>query len=529
MQRAQRNGALGVARRTDPVRCAIYARKSTTEGLDSEFSSIDNQREAAEAFVTSQKHEGWSPLSERYDDGGFSGGNVERPALKRLMADVEAGLVDTIVVYKLDRLSRSLVDFGRIHEFLEKRGVALVSVTESINTKSPHGRMMVNVLLSFAQYERELVGERTRDKIHGARRRGRWTGGFPILGYDTAPEGGKLLVNTDEADRVRAVYDLFIEDPSLVRVAEELNRRGCRRKTWTTREGKNREGGPWTRLNLRMVLTNPLYAGMQKLGDDTFVGEHSAIVSKATFKRVQQLLDENQRDHVVPDRNRHGALLRGLVYCSACGAAMLHAPTTKGGKLFRYYRCGSVVRKGAGACSTKPVAAEAIESFVVSEIKRIGADPVLQAETFRQAMAQVAAERRGVKAEAKRIEKEIAAARHDVERLVATLSRTTGPVGDAVRAELEKAQESVGTLTARLREVQAREAVLAAQHVDEADVARALQDFDELWSVLLTPERERVLRLLIERVSYDGATRRLEITFAPAGIATLAAEVGATS
>ena len=368
MALAQRNGSrsrTGVAVQVVPVRCAIYTRKSTDDGLDRAFTSLDNQRERAESYIASQADQGWRALPDRYDDGGFSGGTVERPALKRLIADVDAGLLDTVVVYRLDRLSRSLVDFGRIHELLEKRGVALVSVTESINTTTSHGRMMVNVLLSFAQYERELIGDRTRDKMHAARRRGQWTGGTPILGYDTAPEGGRLVVNKDEADQVRAIFDLFAGNPSLIGVATELNRRGWRRKSWTTKGGTRRDGGEWNRLNLRTLLTNPLYAGMQKLGDETFQGEHPAIISKSLFQRVQRCLDGNQRNHRVPEQNRHGALLRGLLRCSACDAPMMHAPTTKNGKLFRYYRCQTVMKKGAAACSTKPIVADAIETFVV--------------------------------------------------------------------------------------------------------------------------------------------------------------------
>ena len=177
------------------IRAAIYTRKSTSSGLASEFTSLDNQRERAEALIASLADQGWEALPTRYDDGGFSGGNTDRPALQQLLRDVETGLMDAIVVYRLDRITRSLADFVQIHKFLEKHNVALVSVTESINTQTPHGRMMVNVLLSFAQYERELAGERTRHKIHSSRRRGRWTGGTPILGYDTAPEGGRLTVN----------------------------------------------------------------------------------------------------------------------------------------------------------------------------------------------------------------------------------------------------------------------------------------------------------------------------------------------
>jgi site-specific DNA recombinase len=498
--------------------------------LDRDFSSIDNQREAAEAFIASQRHEGWTAVPARYDDGGFSGGTMERPAIKQLLADVDAGLIDTIVVYKLDRLSRSLVDFGRIHEFLEKRGVALVSVTESINTKSPHGRMMVNVLLSFAQYERELIGERTKDKLAGARRRGKWTGGTPPLGFDTVPEGGRLVVNADEAEQVRDIFNLYVELGSLMKVVEALRSRGWCKKSWTTRDGKRHEGGPWDRVSLRRLLTDPLVIGKQKLSDEVFDGEHQAIVPKALFQRVQDLLEDNRSNGGASHRNRHGALLRSILRCPACDSAMIHAPTKKGGRLYRYYRCSQSMKTGASSCPAASVPADKIEALVIDQIRRVGASPELQHETFRQVLAEVAAKRRGLKAEAKRLTKQIATAETTITRLVYTLADAKGETRGAVNRELEKAQDQHRSLEARLVEVRAEEAALEAQDIDEAGVARALQEFDAIWEVLLTPERERVLQLLIEKVIYDRTTEELKIELSPAGIATLQRELdGAAS
>jgi len=197
-----------MAQTNNKVRCAIYTRKSTEEGLDQEFNSLDAQREAGESFIQSQHGEGWVCLPERYDDGGYTGGNMDRPALKRLVADIEGGKIDCIVAYKVDRLSRSLLDFARIMETLEKHSVSFVSVTQQFNTTNSMGRLMLNVLLSFAQFEREIIAERTRDKIHAARRKGKWTGGHPLLGYDVAPDGGRLIVNEDEARRVAAIFEL---------------------------------------------------------------------------------------------------------------------------------------------------------------------------------------------------------------------------------------------------------------------------------------------------------------------------------
>jgi site-specific DNA recombinase len=518
-------GRRAVAAIQPAVRCAVYARKSTTEGQDSSFNSVDNQQQSGESIVASQRHAGWTVVAERYHDYGFSGGNTDRPALQRLLADAKNGLIDTIVVYRLDRLSRSLIDFLRIAEDLERWGVGLVSVTENINTTTPHGRMMVNVLLSFAQYERELIGERTRDKLHAARRLGRWAGGTPFLGYDVVPEGGRIIVNKDEADQVRAIFDLYLEKGSLLAVTEELNHRGWRRKSWTTKEGKARVGGPWNNVYVHRLLTHPIYIGRQTLGDESFPGEHAPIVPKAVFDRVQRVLAENRRSSGSGHRNRHGALLRGILRCAACDSAMTHAFTERRGRSYRYYRCIRSVKSGAAACPHGTLPAQKIEDVVVEQIKKIGSDPVLRDETFRQVQAQVAAERRGLKAEVKRAEREITTVRADVGRLTSTVTMATGAAADALMAKLAETQERMTTMERRQREVADRLVALDGQEVDPDAVGRALAQFTEIWDVLLTPERERVVRLLIEQVRYDGATGTLRFAFSPAGFSLLAADL----
>ena len=272
------------------VRCAIYTRKSTEEGLQQEFNSLDAQRESAEAFVASQQHEGWTCLPERYDDGGFTGGNMERPALTRLMADVEAGKVDCAVAYKVDRLSRSLLDFARMMQAFDTHRVSFVSVTQQFNTATSMGRLVLNVLLSFAQFEREIIGERTRDKIAATRRKGKWSGGRPLLGFDVDPRGYRLVVNEDEAVRVRAVFDLYLRHQALPPVARELAIRGWVNKRWQTRAGHESGGDPFTKTGLRRLLTNVLYAGQVRYKDEVHDGEQPAIVDPGVFRRVQELL-----------------------------------------------------------------------------------------------------------------------------------------------------------------------------------------------------------------------------------------------
>src|SRR6266852_4867523 len=215
---------------TPTVRCAVYTRKSTEEGLEQDFNSLQAQREAAEAFIKSQKHAGWTLIPHHYDDGGFSGGSLDRPGLQRLLEDVDARRVDCVVVYKVDRLSRSLLDFARLVDRFDQRSVSFVSVTQQFNTTTSLGRLTLNILLSFAQFEREIIRERTSDKIAASKRKGKWTGGMPVLGYDVDPRGGRLVVNEKEARRVREIFKLYQEYRSLTTAVAELARRG-----WTTK------------------------------------------------------------------------------------------------------------------------------------------------------------------------------------------------------------------------------------------------------------------------------------------------------
>ena len=289
------------------LRCAIYTRKSTSEGLDAELTSLDVQRQAGEAYIQSQTQEGWVCLPERYDDGGFSGADMERPALRRLMQDIEAGRVDLVVVYKVDRLSRSLVDFAQLILIFDRQDMAFVAVTQQFNTSDSMGRLTLNILLSFAQFERELIAERTRDKIAAARRSGRWAGGTPPLGYDLVE--GRLVVNSEEARRVRAIFELYLKTGSLARCIGELNRRRWRTKSWTSRKGKQRGGRPFRKSSLSQVLTSVTYLGKVRHKGTVYDGRQEAIVDEGLYERVQQRLAQGQpRDFL-----RHPSGVRGWV------------------------------------------------------------------------------------------------------------------------------------------------------------------------------------------------------------------------
>jgi len=368
----KRNNGQHSQQTNQPIRCATYCRKSTEEGLDSDFNSLDAQREAAEAYIASQKSEGWIALPNRYDDGGFSGGNLERPALSRLLDDIQAGKVNCVVVYKVDRLSRSLIDFSRIIDMLDKNNVSFVSVTQQFNTSNSMGRLTLNILLSFAQFEREIIAERTRDKMCAARRKGKWIGGIPMLGYDIAPKGGKLLLNLEEANRVREIFQLYLQYKSLTSLAQELNSLGWTTKSWVRRNGISRYGKPFTKTNLHSLLTNIIYLGKVEHQEEVYQGEHEAIIDETTWNRVQQVLENNSLIRDSRPRNSHGALLRGLVVCGSCGKSMNHTYTKRGRRLYRYYVCDTAQKQGYKSCPTKSITAHTIEGFVVERIKEIG-------------------------------------------------------------------------------------------------------------------------------------------------------------
>lgn len=356
----------------EPVHCAIYTRKSTEEGLDQEFNSLDAQREAAEAYIRSQAHEGWVARPESYDDGGFTGGNMDRPALRRLLEEIQAGRIHCVVVYKVDRLSRSLLDFARMMETFERHQVAFVSVTQQFNTATSMGRLVLNVLLSFAQFEREIISERTRDKIAAARRKGKWSGGMPLLGYDVDPRGSKLVINPEEAARVRFMFQEYLRQGSLNAVVDELSRRGWSTKQWTTRKGRLRGGKPFTKGQLYQLLTNVTYLGQIRYKDELHAGEQPAIVDEETWHRLQTLLKQKGRRERPVHGSSAGRLLQGLLRCAPCGCAMTPSWVNgRGTKRYHYYVCVGAQQRGWHTCPGRSLPAGQIEEFVVERTREL--------------------------------------------------------------------------------------------------------------------------------------------------------------
>lgn len=367
------------------TRCAIYTRKSTEEGLDMEFNSLDAQREAGESYITSQRHEGWMLVPDYYDDGGFSGGSMERPALKRLIHDIEKGLIDVVVVYKVDRLSRSLTDFAKLIDLFDKHNVSFVSVTQQFNTTTSMGRLTLNILLSFAQFEREVIGERIRDKIAATKRKGMWIGGTPPLGYDIQDK--KLVINEREAELVRLIYERFIILQSMTLLAKELRQQGYHTKRWITQTDKERGGNMITKGFLYKVLHNRVYLGeINHLGNH-YPGQHKPIISHALWDRTRAVMKENPRKRQIRTRGMSTALLQGLCICGGCQSTLTPTHSKKAnGRLYRYYKPSAHLRNVAEDCPVGAIPAAELENIVLSQIRHAICTPEMMVRVWREAI-----------------------------------------------------------------------------------------------------------------------------------------------
>jgi DNA invertase Pin-like site-specific DNA recombinase len=476
------------------TRAAIYVRKSTSAGLEQEFNSLDAQRESCANYARSR---GWTVLPETYEDGGYTGANIDRPAFQRLLADIDAKKIDVVVVYKVDRLSRSLLDFAKVMDRFQAAGVAFVSVTQNFSTADAMGRLTLNMLMSFAEFEREMIAERTRDKIAAARRRGKWTGGIAPLGYRV--ESSKLVVVESEARVVRQVFAMYLEHRSLFVLMRELAARG-----WA------RRGARWTKDSLVRILRNPVYAGRIRHGEQTHPGEHEAIVAVESFERVQDAMARAPSS--APRRNPE-YVLRGILRCGGCGAAMTTASTRKRGRTYRFYRCVTRDKRGRSACSTRPLAADTIESLVLDRLRQRA--PEIDSGAVERAFHE--------RLDADRAH--LDAVRTEVPPKVAALSRQMGelferlpalkPAARAIAEErLEKLDIEQKDLEAQLVVCERRARSCERDAVDVQWVTRALADLDSLWEGMTIANRGRLVAGLVARVVVDDRRGEVEIVMA---------------
>lgn len=351
------------------VRCAIYTRKSNEEGLEKEFNTLEAQRESGENYIKSQVHQGWTIIEKHYDDGGFSGGNMNRPALQELLNDIKEGLVDMVVVYKIDRLSRSLLDFTKMIDVFDKANCSFISVTQNFNTADSMGRLMLNVLLSFAQFEREISGERIRDKIAATRKKGMWTGGRVALGYDVVNK--KLVINEKEAKIVRYVFNRYLEMPSEDKIANELNEKGWKPKMV---KGSKTSKIFYPKIISNMVK-NPIYTGHIKFKDMLYSGEHQAIITDELFDAVSKIKQTKQTGGQPTIEYYDDSLLKDVLECGCCQSPMSVTTVKRGNKRYRYYLSHHAHRYGRSKCKLGPVSASELEMLIIHTIKPLFKNP----------------------------------------------------------------------------------------------------------------------------------------------------------
>jgi len=458
---------------TPGKRCAIYTRKSTSTGLEQAFNSLDAQREACVRYLQSQGQANWQILPQQYDDGGFTGASLERPAFRQLMVDISDGLVDAVVVYKVDRLSRSLLDFAKVMETFNTKGIAFISVTQNFSTADAIGRLTLNMLMSFAEFEREMIAERTRDKISAARRKGKWTGGYIPLGYDVKDH--RLVINEAEAEVVRELFSSYLETRSALKLVELLNDRGVPPKNQRTPRKH-----PWTRDLVLRILRNRVYLGLMHSKGLHYPGEQVALVDPVIFQKVQDLLGPRTLGQRLDSRNPI-YLLRGLLKCSHCGALMTTAATQRSGQSYRYYRCPSHGKRGVQVCPGKQFPAEAIESYVVDQLGvavRQGCFPV---PALSSRLAQMGLEHGRLLKERDKAKEAKPTTSEEVTQLV-TLDRSL--------AKLEHQIQEVTWLI------------------------QMLLNFDRMWEVLTLQNRQRLVWALLEEVVIDEAAGEARIHMA---------------
>ena len=459
-------------------------------------------------------------LPDKYDDGGFTGANMDRPALQKLLQDARDGVVDCVMVYKVDRLTRSLLDFARIMDVLDKHGVNFVSVTQQFNTTGSLGRLTLNILLSFAQFEREMIAERAKDKMSAARRKGRWVGGIPMLGYDLSDKGAALVVNANEAARVRAIFDLYLKHGSLIPVVQDLDRRGWRMKAWTTREGRSAGGSPFTKTTLHNMLTNAIYAGKVEFDGEIYAGEQERIVDDDSWNRVQETLNLNGRRGGRNVRNKYSALLKGIVRCASCDAGMIHTYVQKKNTLYRYYVCVKAHQRGWNKCPTKSVSAPTLEGAVVQHIRGICRNPEMLGEVMRQIAEQHDGRRSGLEKEQSVAQRELEKLAHEITGLAA-LVNTPGAASRSATGRLADLHERAALLERQLAQVRRQLRDIDAERVDATDLQHGLEHFDPLWEHMSAWEQEQFVHTLVDQIRYEGTTGTVTVGFRSSGIRSL--------
>jgi len=510
--------------------CAVYTRKSTDENLNSDFTSLDAQRESCEAFIKSRKAEGWKLYPERFDDPAYSGGNTNRPALQRLLAAIREGRIQTVVAYKYDRLSRNIKDFVRILDLFDKQGVAFVSVTQQFDTSTSIGRIFQTMLMGFAQFERELVSERTRDKRMAMIQKGKWGGGMPIIGYDIDSASRKLVVNKNEVKQTRDQFLFYLKEKSLGKTARRLNAQGYRMKQWINKAGLEKGGGRYNKSNLAQVLRNPFYIGKLRHKDNLFPGEHKAIVDETLFKRVQKLLTQNNGTHHSANQDKHDFLLRGLVHCKVCGSFMTPNFAYSKGRKYFYYKCTKVNKYDKDACSVKSTPAKELESLIVQRLAFLGQNKKIVARIVKDAQESSVKAFGPLREDGRRVQDEIRKIDEEAKKLVNALgAHKNGSRNRFITDRLDELQEAKQKSEERLSEIEVSLQRLEGRMIDAEVIQANLRRFDAVFEKLTPNEKKDLLRLLIKEIVYNQDPAKIKMTLRPLPELELEVEDGKVS
>lgn len=506
--------------KTKTILCAIYTRKSTDENLDNDFNSLDSQREYCQSFVKSREGEGWRVYPEEYNDPGFSGGNMDRPGLKKLLADVRQGKFQVVVCYKYDRLSRNTKDFLHILEIFDKHAAAFVSVTQPIDTTSSVGRLMRSILMDFAQFEREMISERTRDKMAAMAKKGKWFGGHPILGFDIDAEGKGLRVNEEEAKQVIEMFNAYLKTKSLGMAARFLNEKGIRMKCFVTKKGTQKGGAKFNRMTLDNLLRNPVYIGKIRYHEHLYQGEHSAIIDENLFNAVNALLTGNDKGRFRRpngDENRHHFLLRGLVRCARCGHSMGPNFAYSKGRKFFYYKCLSVTKMDKTACVVRSVPAGEIERFVLERLDQLSREHGLVDRIVERARSKTGNELPGKREEYRLAQAEMGRIQVEEANYAGILAKegVQSKAYGFVIQQIEKSADKKKEVQEKLQRAEMEIQRLESQQIDAEVIRRNFTNFQNVFGKLNPGEQNELLRLLIKEIIYDGVESKMKITYRP--------------
>lgn len=502
------------------ILCAIYTRKSSDENLNSDFTSLDSQREYCQSFIKSREPEGWRVYPESYDDPGFSGGNMDRPALKKLLADVRAGKFQVVVCYKYDRLSRNTKDFLHVLDIFDRYGAAFVSVTQPIDTTSSVGRLMRSILMDFAQFEREMIGERTRDKLAAMARKGKRVGGRLLIGYDIDQEKKTIKANQEEADIANEMFKIYLNTRSLVETSRILNEKGYRLKKWISRNGKPCGGSKFNGANLWNHLKNPIYIGKIRYKGEVLAGEHSGIVPEEIFDDVQAALAKNgdgRRKRHIPKRKRVH-ILGGLVRCTVCNTTMTasHSHPRKD-QWFYYYRCLSVIKSGKSGCKIGSVPAESLEDFILDRLRLLSENTELVERITAEARMASNHSIPEKKAEKSNTASLLGSLDSEKRNLLAVLGKegTNSSRYSIIMERLDECKVEEEALKAKLLRLENELNQLETQTIDAEVLRGNLDNFLKVFGRLREEEQQEFLSILIKEIRYDGENKRVKIILRP--------------